>query len=112
MGNPAGGTADGEGHGLVVWFETTLCEGVEYSTEPSDRRPTYSRLFLPFTEPLGVESGASYTCRVAASLLEGDWAWDWSVRGDGVRRSGSSLDALPSLMAPTDEPGRRVQRLL
>src|SRR5262249_9443378 len=42
----------GAGHGLGLWFERALAEGVCFSTGPGHPRMVYGGLFLPWPEPV------------------------------------------------------------
>lgn len=91
-------------HGVAVWFSTALSPSVSFSTEPSDRSPTYSHLFLPFPEPVAIDAGDTCEVRLAASRIRGRWLWDWSVRTPTGRCQSSSLAADPRLLTAPDEP--------
>jgi len=66
------------GHGLVLWFETALVDGVEFSTEPG-LDGVYPQLFLPWPEATTLQPGD----RVAVDLCgqaEGEpWGWNTTL---------------------------------
>jgi protein arginine N-methyltransferase 1 len=67
-----------EGHGLVLWFETTLVDGVDFSTEPG-LDAVYPQLFLPWPEATRLRRDD----RVAIDLCgqaEGEpWGWNTTL---------------------------------
>ena len=67
------------GHGLGLWFETELLDGVGYSAEPSSGDTVYGHTFLPWREPLSLREGE--TCRVdlRAHLVGNDYIWQWET---------------------------------
>lgn len=76
-------TRDAVAHGIALWFDATLAEGIGYSSATSER--VYSRGFLPFEAPVSVEQGDLVEVELAARRGMGDHAWAWSttVRGAG-----------------------------
>jgi protein arginine N-methyltransferase 1 len=75
------GTADltarrsGTAHGLAVWFEATLVEGVEYRTAPGWAL-AYGRSFLPLIEPVHLDRGDRANVTLRADARGERWAWD------------------------------------
>lgn len=69
----------GVGHGLGLWFETQLLDGVGYSTEPTSGDTVYGHTFLPWLEPVPMREGE--TCRVdlRAHLVGSDYIWQWET---------------------------------
>jgi type I protein arginine methyltransferase len=76
-----GGTA----HGLCLWFDATLIEGVGYSSAPGQPKTIYRQGFLPLRDPVVVAAGDSADILVAASLVGGDYVWRWDTT---IRRGG------------------------
>ena len=72
--------------GLALWFETDLGGGCGFSTKPGGEVTAYRQMFIPFRQPVHLESG---TFRVEVSVHQaGDnnvWAW----RGWRAGRGGS-----------------------
>jgi len=78
-------------HGVLCWFETMLTEDIGYSTEPSDHKPTYGRLLLPFLTPVSVSIGQECDLTVQCFRLDKSWTWDWGVSGDSFMARNSSV---------------------
>lgn len=81
---------EGVMHGLAVWFDTVLVEGVGFSTAPNLEKTVYGRLFLPLPEPAEVAAGDVVRASVRAVVEDDEYLWIWSgrVRGeDGSERA-------------------------
>ncbi len=67
------------GHGIAVWFETCLMEGIGYSTEPQTSETVYGHLFLPWLEAVPLEAGEVCTVDLRAHLVGNDYIWQWET---------------------------------
>lgn len=70
---------DGVAHGLAVWFESELLDGIEYGTAPGHEL-VYGRGYLPFEEPVQISLGDR--AAVAMRVDERGERWAWDVRVD------------------------------
>jgi protein arginine N-methyltransferase 1 len=70
----------GKGHGLVIWFDTLLAEGVGFSNAPGEPIEVYGRLFLPWLKPVSLVPGDRVTVELAADLVSGDYVFRWDTR--------------------------------
>jgi type I protein arginine methyltransferase len=70
----------GPGHGVDLWFDATLGEGISYSAMPWHSDSVYPGLFLPFPEPLTLAEGDTVSVDLQASLIGGDYVWRWETR--------------------------------
>lgn len=79
---------DGIVHGLGVWFDATLVDGVGFSNAPDQPRAIYGQMFFPFSEPLPVQGGDRAAVTLAATHIGHDYVWQWhaTVTGAGGRR--------------------------
>lgn len=73
-------TRDGTGHGIVIWFDADLAEGVEFSTGPGSPDGVYRPMFLPWPEPVSLVAGQRVCLHLTAKLLEKDYFWRWTTR--------------------------------
>jgi len=64
-------------HGLAVWFDAVLAEGVELSNAPGRPRSIYGQMFFPFHEPVSLARNDVVTITFAAHLVERDYVWQW-----------------------------------
>src|SRR5215469_5713541 len=79
----------GTGHGLVVWFDADLADGIGFSNFPSPRETVYGSLFFPCPQPVPLVPCQSVAVNLEAKLIEEDYVWRWSTRieppdGSGV----------------------------
>lgn len=65
-------------HGIALWFETVLLEGIGFSSASSQR--VYGRGFLPLERPVTVEAGDRVELELGARRGMGDHIWFWSTR--------------------------------
>ena len=108
----------GLAHGIAVWFETELAPDIRYDTAPG-REPTYSRAFLPFTEPTQLAMGDRVTVELRAMIDGVEWGWSLGVtRKDGTTlRSAKQTTMLAGLRpmatmlgdAPSSTPSRNAR---
>ena len=78
-----GGTA----HGVSVWFDADLGDGIGYSTGPGTKT-VYGTPFFPWETPVEVKAGDRIEVEIVARLVGDDYVWFWSSR---VRRDGATL---------------------
>jgi len=72
----------GRGHGLAVWFECELCEGIGYSTAPGADAPKllFGNAFFPWPHPAALDAGDVVNFKLRADLVGGDYVWSWDTR--------------------------------
>lgn len=70
-------------HGLILWFDAELSDGIGFSCAPGKSKPIYGQAFFPMQAPMDLIEGDHVTVRLAAKLSGGDyvWRWDTSVFG-------------------------------
>jgi protein arginine N-methyltransferase 1 len=70
-------------HGLVVWFDAVLAEGVGFSNAPGQPEMMYGNAFFPWPEPLHVDAGDQVNVTFEARFVGSDyiWKWDSSISG-------------------------------
>ncbi len=75
-------TADqaSQGHGLVVWFDSVLTEGVTLTNRPGAPRLIYRQQFFPWPEPLDVCPGDTVTVTMSARLVGDEYVWRWDTQ--------------------------------
>jgi protein arginine N-methyltransferase 1 len=78
-----GGTA----HGVAMWFEADLADGIGYSSGPGTET-IYQTSFFPFEHPVEVETGDRVAVELDARLVGDDYVWRWETR---VERDGKAL---------------------
>jgi protein arginine N-methyltransferase 1 len=79
-------TRPGSAHGLCLWFEAILGDGVGFSNAPSAPELIYGSAFFPWSDPVMLVTGDTVTVAVQANLVGEDYIWSW----DTCVRSGSN----------------------
>lgn len=79
----------GMAHGLCLWFDSTLAEGVELSNAPEAPPLVYGQAFLPWPHGVAVADGTTIAVAIDARLVGDDYVWTWKAR---VRDAGSGAD--------------------
>ncbi len=84
-------TRAGTAHGICLWFETELFDGIGYSSWPQSSKTIYGQVFLPWLEAVPVQPGQRICVSLQANLVVEDYVWQWetkvSVNGKGAVRS-------------------------
>ena len=70
----------GTAHGLCVWFDSTLSEGVEFSNAPGAPALIYGQAFFPWTEPVALRPGDEVTAGLSAHMVRREYVWQWHSR--------------------------------
>ena len=73
-------TKPGTGHGFLVWFDTHLAEGIEFSNTPLQPELIYSSAFFPWLEPVKLNTGDTVSITLKANLIDNDYLWRWHTR--------------------------------
>jgi protein arginine N-methyltransferase 1 len=79
----------GTAHGIALWFESELADGVGYQTGPEHLDDMHRCLWLSFYQPIEVEADDVIWSKVSARLVEADYVWRWQTgvgSGDGTAR--------------------------
>ena len=69
----------GTAHGVAVWFDSDLAEGIRFSNHPAAPELIYGIGFFPFSEPVEVMEGERITLRLAADLVNDGYVWRWDT---------------------------------
>jgi type I protein arginine methyltransferase len=78
---------DGTGHGIVIWFDADLADGVGFSNNPGSPAVIYSSMFFPWPEPVHLVAGQTVCVHVQAKLMEEDYFWRWVSRIESAGRA-------------------------
>lgn len=103
---------DAVAHGLVVWFDTELVEGVGYSNAPGTTDGIYGQSFFPWPEAVPLRAGDRVSVDVRADPIGSDYVWTWATDiqptgpGDATRFRQSTFKSIP----PSPESIRRRSR--
>lgn len=67
----------GRAHGLSVWFDATLAEGIGFSNAPGMPELIYGIAFFPWTKPVFLELGERVSVSLQANLVGDNYIWRW-----------------------------------
>ncbi|MBA3256289.1 MAG: 50S ribosomal protein L11 methyltransferase [Pyrinomonadaceae bacterium] len=70
----------GTAHGLSVWFDTVLAEGVGFSSGPDAPELIYGNGFFPWLQPVDLAVNDVVTIKISADLVDENYIWRWDTR--------------------------------
>jgi protein arginine N-methyltransferase 1 len=97
----------GVGHGIVIWFDADLADGVTFSNAPGAPEAIYGSLFLPWIRPVQLAQGENVRVQLEAKLVADDYVWRWSTQihgvepGAGVRDQFEQSTLAGAVLSPT-----------
>lgn len=80
-------TRPGTAHGLQLWFDAELADGIGFSNAPGEPEQIYGQNFFPLERPVPLAPGDCFDVQVTARLVDGSYVWGWN---SSIRRAGSS----------------------
>ena len=69
----------GTAHGIAVWFDAELADGIGFTNHPAAPELVYSNGFLPFSQPVKVREGETINVRLGADHVQNDYVWNWTT---------------------------------
>ncbi|UCC84893.1 MAG: class I SAM-dependent methyltransferase [Gemmatimonadota bacterium] len=84
-------------HGIGLWMDLELADGVLYSNAPSGGSSGWDQQLLPLVEPLRVEAGEEIVARIMTlgpSPRKPEW-WSWRVTARSGKREGNTFRGTP-----------------
>ena len=76
-------TRAGAAHGLCVWFDAHLIEGVNFTNAPGSPGLIYGRAYFPWPQPLELRTGDAVAVALKADLVGDDYLWRWETHVEG-----------------------------
>ena len=70
----------GTGHGIVVWFDADLVDGVGFSNAPGAPETVDGSLFFPWSQSVPLERNQIVCMGLEAKIVEVDYIWRWTTR--------------------------------
>src|SRR5262249_31016775 len=70
----------GTAHGLCVWFDAMLGEGIGLTNAPGGPETIYGQAFFPLSGPVSLGVGDTVSVFLGAELLAEDYVCDWTTR--------------------------------
>ncbi|MBE2222394.1 MAG: class I SAM-dependent methyltransferase [Anaerolineae bacterium] len=73
---------DGTAHGLLVWFDAELLNGIGFSNAPQSVKSAavYGRGFFPFLKPVHLTAGDTIRLAIQAAHTEDGYTWQWQTQ--------------------------------
>ena len=81
----------GTGHGILVWFETDLADGVGFTNAPGAPETIFGSMFYPWTQPVPLLPGQTVTVDLRAKLTQDDYVWRWTTRIESAGDPGAVI---------------------
>jgi protein arginine N-methyltransferase 1 len=75
-------TRSGTAHGICLWFEAELLDGIVYSTGPESNKTVYGQVFLPWLQAVPVQRGQRICLNMQANLVGEEYIWRWETTID------------------------------
>jgi protein arginine N-methyltransferase 1 len=66
-------------HGLAVWFDSELIDGIGFSNRPGDAELIYGNAFFPLLRPIQFVEGDEVKITINAHLVGEDYVWTWNT---------------------------------
>ena len=82
---------EGTGHGILVWFEMELCDGVTFSSGPESPETVYGSAFFPWLAPVPLAAGQNLCVELEAKLLDDDYFWRWTTQIESAEKAGETV---------------------
>jgi protein arginine N-methyltransferase 1 len=70
----------GTGHGLLLWFDACLVDGVGFSNAPGQPETVYGQGFFPWVQPVPLAAGDCIDAALRADLVGSEYVWGWNSR--------------------------------
>ena len=69
----------GTAHGVAVWFDSELAEGISFSNHPNSPEMIYGQGLFPFSGPVELKEGERIKLRLSANMVRDDYVWRWDT---------------------------------
>jgi Ribosomal protein L11 methyltransferase (PrmA)/Arginine methyltransferase oligomerization subdomain len=67
----------GTAHGLLLWFDAELLDGIGFSNAPGAPRQIYGQTLFPLERSVDVVPGDRVAGEISARLIDGSYVWTW-----------------------------------
>ena len=69
----------GTAHGVAVWFDADLVDGIGFSNHPGAPELIYGNGFFPFSQPVEVMENDRIKLRLEAKMVVDNYVWRWDT---------------------------------
>jgi protein arginine N-methyltransferase 1 len=70
---------NGTAHGVAVWFDSELADGISFSNHPAAPKMIYGVGLFPFPRPVEITEGERIQLQLAADLVHDGYVWRWDT---------------------------------
>ena len=70
----------GIAHGLILWFDSLLADGIGFSNAPGEPETVYRSSFLPWNAPTTLDAGDVVSVRLRADFSNTGYVWSWESK--------------------------------
>jgi len=70
---------NGTAHGVAVWFDSELADGISISNHPAAPKMIYGVGLFPFSQPVELAAGERIQLRLAADFVNDGYVWRWDT---------------------------------
>jgi len=88
-------TSAGVGHGLLVWFDAELVEGIGYSSAPGAPDGIYGQMFFSWPQAVPLQVGDRVAFELRADPIGADYLWTWTTQIGASRFRQSTFKSFP-----------------
>ncbi len=81
---------NGIGHGILVWFDMELAEGINFSSGPAAPETIYGAALFPWLEAVSLTMGQEIRVELEAKLMEKDYLWRWITQIESTQKTGET----------------------
>ena len=67
-------------HGLAIWFDATLSEGISFTNAPGQPELIYGQAFFPWQDAVKLKRGDIVSIEIRANLIYGNYIWQWLTK--------------------------------
>jgi protein arginine N-methyltransferase 1 len=99
----------GTGHGLLMWFDAVVAEGVQFSNAPGAPGTIFGSAYFPWPDPVPLAAGDVVAVALRANLVYEDYVWSWKTRVLDKGRIKVSFDQSDFYAAPMTTTSLRKQ---
>ena len=92
-------TRNGTAHGIAVWFDSELADGISFSNHPAAPQMIYGTGFFPCSNPVDIVESEQINLRLAADSVRNDYVWRWDTDFSRVSFKQSTFYGAPLTQA-------------
>jgi len=86
---------NGTAHGVAVWFDSDLADGISFSNHPAAPKMIYGVGLFPFPQPVQIAQGERIQLRLAADLVQDGYVWCWDTEFSAASFKQSTFYGVP-----------------